>query len=75
MRTGHWLKYLANQVIYTDAQLNDLLTLSDVMATGYHAAATAEVKQGDTVGVMGDGAVGLCGVISAKLRGASRILP
>ncbi|MCT0162346.1 zinc-dependent alcohol dehydrogenase family protein [Lactiplantibacillus pentosus] len=59
---------------YTDAQLNDLLTLSDVMATGYHAAATAEVKKGDTVVVMGDGAVGLCGVISAKLRGASRII-
>lgn len=41
---------------YSDAQLNDLLTLADVMATGYHAAATAEVKDGDTVVVMGDGA-------------------
>jgi len=59
---------------YTDDQLNDLLTLSDVMATGYHAAATAEVKPGDTVVVMGDGAVGLCGVIAAKLRGAKRII-
>ena len=59
---------------YTDAQLNDLLTLSDVMATGYHAAATAEVKAGDTVVVMGDGAVGLCGIIAAKLRGATRII-
>lgn len=59
---------------YTDAQLNDLLTLSDVMATGYHAAASAEVKTGDTVVVMGDGAVGLCGVIAAKLRGATRII-
>jgi alcohol dehydrogenase len=59
---------------YTDAQLNDLLTLSDVMATGYHAAASAEVKAGDTVVVMGDGAVGLCGVIAAKLRGATRII-
>ncbi|MCI1901648.1 MAG: alcohol dehydrogenase catalytic domain-containing protein [Bifidobacteriaceae bacterium] len=59
---------------YSDAQLNDLLTLSDVMATGYHAAVSAEVKQGDTVVVMGDGAVGLCGVISAKLRGADRII-
>lgn len=59
---------------YTDAQLNDLLTLADVMATGYHAAATAEVKAGDTVVVMGDGAVGLCGVIAAKLRGAKRII-
>lgn len=59
---------------YTYDQLNDLLTLSDVMATGYHAAASAEVKPGDTVAVIGDGAVGLCGVIGAKLRGADRII-
>ena len=44
------------------------------MATGYHAAKTAEVKAGDTVVVMGDGAVGLCGVIGAKLLGATRII-
>ncbi|WP_071131254.1 zinc-dependent alcohol dehydrogenase family protein [Enterococcus timonensis] len=59
---------------YSDEQLNSLLTLADVMATGYHAAATAEVKAGDTVVVIGDGAVGLCGVIAAKLRGAKRII-
>lgn len=59
---------------YSDDQLKDLLTLSDVMATGYHAAASAEVKPGDTVVVMGDGAVGLCGIIAAKLRGAKRII-
>ncbi len=59
---------------YTEEQLNDLLTLSDVMATGYHAAASAEVKPGDTVAVIGDGAVGLCGVIAAKLRGAEKII-
>lgn len=59
---------------YTDEQLNSLLALSDVMATGYHAAFTAEVKTGDTVVVIGDGAVGLCGVIGAKLRGAKRII-
>ncbi|PIT34611.1 zinc-dependent alcohol dehydrogenase family protein [Snodgrassella alvi] len=59
---------------YSDAVLNSLLTLADVMATGYHAAASAEVKSGDTVVVMGDGAVGLCGVIAAKLRGAERII-
>ena len=59
---------------YSDAQLNDLLTLADVMATGYHAAASAEVKDGETVAVIGDGAVGLCGVIGAKLRGAKRII-
>lgn len=59
---------------YSDAKLNDLLTLADVMTTGYHAAASAEVKKGDTVAVIGDGAVGLCGVIGAKLRGAKRII-
>ncbi|CAK1227264.1 alcohol dehydrogenase catalytic domain-containing protein [Fructobacillus evanidus] len=59
---------------YSDDQLKSLMTLSDVMATGYHAAATAEVKEGDTVVVMGDGAVGLSGVIAAKLRGAKRII-
>ncbi|XEO93002.1 alcohol dehydrogenase catalytic domain-containing protein [Latilactobacillus sakei] len=59
---------------YSDEMLNNLLTLSDVMATGYHAAVSAEVKPGDTVVVMGDGAVGLCGVIGAKLLGAKRII-
>lgn len=59
---------------YTDAQLNNFLTLADVMATGYHAAVSAEVKAGDTTVVIGDGAVGLCGVIGARLRGASRII-
>ncbi|MFI3594809.1 zinc-dependent alcohol dehydrogenase family protein [Streptococcus uberis] len=59
---------------YSDEKLNSLLTLSDVMATGYHAAVTAEVKEGDTVVVMGDGAVGLCGVIGAKMLGAKRII-
>lgn len=59
---------------YSDAQLNNLLTLADVMATGYPAAFSAEVKVGDTVAVIGDGAVGLCGVIGAKLRGAKRII-
>ena len=50
------------------------LTISDVMSTGYHAAASADVKPGDTAVVMGDGAVGLCGVIAAKMRGATRII-
>ena len=59
---------------YTDAQLNNFLTLADVMATGYHSAVSAEVKKGDTVAVIGDGAVGLCGVIGARLLGASRII-
>ena len=59
---------------YTDDQLASLQTLSDVMATGYHAALNAEVKRGDTVAVIGDGAVGLCGVIAAKLLGAEKII-
>jgi len=52
----------------------DLLALSDVMSTGYHAAVAAQVKPGDVVAVIGDGAVGLCAVIAAKLLGAKRIV-
>ena len=59
---------------YSDEQLASLLTVSDVMSTGYHAAVSAEVKPGDTAVVMGDGAVGLCGVIAAKMRGATRVI-
>lgn len=59
---------------YSDAQLNNFLTLADVMATGFHAAKSAEVKAGHTTVVIGDGAVGLCGVIGARLLGASRII-
>lgn len=59
---------------YSDEMLNNFLALADVMATGYHAAASAEVKEGDTTVVFGDGAVGLAGVLSAKLRGAKRII-
>lgn len=59
---------------YSDEMLNNFLALADVMATGFHAAKSAEVKKGDTVVVMGDGAVGLSGVLSAKLLGAKRII-
>lgn len=59
---------------YSDEMLNNFLALADVMATGFHAATSAEVKKGDTVVVMGDGAVGLSGVIAAKLLGAKRII-
>jgi threonine dehydrogenase-like Zn-dependent dehydrogenase len=59
---------------HDDATLASLLTLSDVMGTGYHAAVCAQVKLGSTVAVVGDGAVGLCGVLSAKLLGAERII-
>ncbi len=51
-----------------------LLTLSDVMGTGHHAAVTARVTRGKNVAVIGDGAVGLCGVIAAKRLGAEQII-
>jgi len=51
-----------------------LLTLSDVMATGHHAALAAGVGPGKTVAVVGDGAVGLCGVVAARRLGAERIV-
>ncbi|MGC4108003.1 MAG: zinc-dependent alcohol dehydrogenase family protein [Thermomicrobiales bacterium] len=59
---------------YSDEMLASLLTLSDVMGTGYHAAVSAEVEAGDTVAVVGDGAVGLCGVLAARMLGATRII-
>ncbi len=51
-----------------------LLTLTDVMATGHHAAVAARVGPGKTVAVVGGGAVGLCGVIAAKRLGAEQII-
>jgi threonine dehydrogenase-like Zn-dependent dehydrogenase len=51
-----------------------LLTLSDVMGTGWYAARAAEVRPGATVAVVGDGAVGLCGVIAARELGAERVI-
>jgi len=51
-----------------------LLTLSDVMGTGHHAAVSAGVTQGSTVVVVGDGAVGLCAVLASARLGASRIV-
>jgi threonine dehydrogenase-like Zn-dependent dehydrogenase len=51
-----------------------LLTLSDVMGTGWFAADAANVKPGSTVAVVGDGAVGLLGVLAAKQMGAERII-
>ncbi|MFJ8007395.1 zinc-dependent alcohol dehydrogenase family protein [Streptomyces fagopyri] len=51
-----------------------LLACSDVMGTGWYAAVAAQVQPGDTVVVVGDGAVGLCAVIAAKELGAQRII-
>jgi threonine dehydrogenase-like Zn-dependent dehydrogenase len=57
-----------------DALMPSLLTLSDVMGTGHHAAITAQVGPGKSVAVVGDGAVGLCGVIAARRLGAEQII-
>jgi threonine dehydrogenase-like Zn-dependent dehydrogenase len=57
-----------------DALMPSLLTLSDVMSTGHHAALAARAGPWKTVAVAGDGAVGLCGVIAARRLGAERIV-
>lgn len=57
-----------------EALTKSLLTLSDVMGTGHHAALAAHVGPGRSVVVVGDGAVGLCGVLAAKRLGAERII-
>src|SRR5947199_5448031 len=57
-----------------DALMASLLSLSDVMGTGHHAARAAKVGRGKTAAVVGDGAVGLCGVIAARRLGAERII-
>jgi threonine dehydrogenase-like Zn-dependent dehydrogenase len=57
-----------------DALMPSLLTLADVMGTGHHAAAVAKVGPGKSAAVVGDGAVGLCGVLAAKRLGAEQII-
>lgn len=57
-----------------DTLLPSLLALTDVMATGWHAAVSARVRPGSTVVVVGDGAVGLCGVLAAVQQGADRVV-
>jgi alcohol dehydrogenase len=54
--------------------LRSLLPLTDVMGTGHHAALNAGVESGSTCAVVGDGAVGLCGVLAARRLGAERII-
>jgi len=56
------------------SMIPSLLTLSDVMGTGWHAARMARVQRGGTVVVVGDGAVGLCAVLAAARMGAERII-
>jgi threonine dehydrogenase-like Zn-dependent dehydrogenase len=57
-----------------DSLLPSLLTLSDVFPTGWHCAVAAGVKPGDTVVVVGDGAVGLCAVLAATQMGAEKVV-
>src|ERR1700761_6621725 len=59
---------------HSDQTLRSLLALSDVMCTGHHAAMCARVEKGDTVAVVGDGAVGLSAVLASKRLGAERII-
>ena len=59
---------------HSDETLRSLLTLSDVMCTGHHAAVSAGVRPGSVVSVVGDGAVGLCAVIAARRLGAERVI-
>lgn len=59
---------------HPDAVLRSLLALSDVMSTGHHAAVCGGVKRGDTVAIVGDGAVGLSAVLASKRLGAERII-
>ena len=73
---GNWalVKIPGQPSDYTEGMIKSLLTLADVMPTGYHAARCAHVEKGDKVVVIGDGAVGQCAVIAAKMRGASQIV-
>src|SRR6266702_2890217 len=65
---------VATRDIPSEDLIPSLLTLSDVMGTGWFAADAANVKPGSTVAVVGDGAVGLLGVLSATQMAAGRII-
>ncbi len=65
---------IPDEVSNDNEMLTKILPLTDVMATGHHAAISAGVKVGSTVAVIGDGAVGLCGVLASKRLGAERII-
>ena len=65
---------VATPDIPSDDLLPSLLTICDVLGTGWFAADAANVKTGSTVVVVGDGAVGLLGVLSAKQMGAEKII-
>jgi threonine dehydrogenase-like Zn-dependent dehydrogenase len=59
---------------HSDAMKRSLLALSDVMCTGHHAAVSAGVREGSVVAVVGDGTVGMSGVLASRRLGASRII-
>jgi threonine dehydrogenase-like Zn-dependent dehydrogenase len=65
---------VATREVPDAAMIPSLLALSDVMGTGWHAATAANVREGDTVVVVGDGAVGLLGVLAAARMGAERVV-
>ncbi|KQV03251.1 MULTISPECIES: zinc-dependent alcohol dehydrogenase family protein [unclassified Kitasatospora] len=65
---------LPQEAVGDEKLMASLLALSDVMSTGHHAAVSAGVRPGATVAVVGDGAVGLCGVLAAHRLGAGRII-
>ncbi|MFD7872857.1 zinc-dependent alcohol dehydrogenase family protein [Streptomyces sp. NPDC059766] len=65
---------VATPEVPDEKYIPSLLACSDVMGTGWYAAKAAEVRPGDTVAVVGDGAVGLCAIIAAKELGAERII-
>ena len=65
---------VSTRALPDDDLVPSLLALSDVMGTGWHAAVAANVQEGDTVVVVGDGAVGLCAVLAASRMGAERIV-
>ncbi len=65
---------LPASVASDEAKLKTALLLTDVMSTGNHGAVCAETRPGVTAVVIGDGAVGLCGVLAAKRLGAERII-
>ncbi len=77
MRVPHadgTLVRLPDSIANDEALLQAALPLTDVMATGHHAAVAAGVEAGSTVAVVGDGAVGLCAVLAASRLGAERVI-
>lgn len=62
------------KVAEDEALMPSLVTMSDVMGTGHHAAVVANTGPGKIVAVVGDGAVGLCGALAAKRLGAEQIV-